>query len=68
MICPHGTVWQYCLCSFKSGNTNLNDLRMCSYKNLNGLMASSQKMGNFGFRRLIWKYFDQKHVQISNPG
>ena len=61
-------MWQYCLWSFKSGNTNLNDLRMGSYENLDGLMASSQKMGNFGFRRLILKYFDQKHVQKGNPG
>ena len=52
----YGTVWQYCLWSFKPGNTNLNDLRMGSYENLDGLMASSQKMGNFDFQNWIWNF------------
>ena len=50
------------------GIQNLNDLRMGSYENLSGLMASSQGKGNFDFQNLVLKYFDQKHVQISNPG
>ena len=49
------------------GIQNFNDQRMCSYENFNGLMASSQKIENFDLWRLILKYFDQKHVQISNP-
>ena len=50
------------------GMQNLNDQRMGPYENLGGLMASSQRKGNFDFQNLVLKYFDQKHVQISNPG
>ena len=50
------------------GIQNFNDLRMCSYENLNGLMASSRKIGNFDFSHLILKCFDQKHVQKRNLG